>query len=315
MEKKFDILVVGELNIDLILNGIQKEPEIGKEILADTMTLTLGSSSAIFASNISTLGSKVAFAGKIGNDSFGNLVINSLKEKNINTENVFVSKDKVTGASIILNYDNDRAIITHLGAIACLSADDISDELLANAKHLHVSSIFLQENLKKGIIQLFGKAKSLGLTTSLDIQWDPAEKWDINFEELLPLTDIFLPNKQEITALTKEDDTEKALDKLGHVSNIIAVKLGTEGAIGMKKGIKIIVPPFLNEHVVDAIGAGDSFNAGFIYKYLKGEGLQECLEFGNLTGAVNTTASGGTAAFSNLRNVKQTAKEKFNVIL
>lgn len=315
MNKKFDILVVGELNVDLILNGMQKEPEIGKEILANQMTLTLGSSSAIFASNISTLGINVAFAGKIGNDSFGDLVISSLKQKNVNTENVIISKEKATGASFIMNYDNDRAIVTHLGAIECLKAEDISDKLLQSAKHLHVSSIFLQANLKKGIIQLFRKAKKLGLTTSLDVQWDPDEKWDINFEELLPNVDVFLPNKQEIKAITKETKTERALDKLGKFANIIVVKMGTEGSIGLKKGVKIKVPSYINKKVVDAIGAGDSFNAGFICKFIQDKNIQECLEFGNLTGAISTTSAGGTGAFENLEEIKKTAYDKFDITI
>ena len=73
MKKQFDVLVIGELNVDIILHNIDNFPEVGKEVLAQQMTLTLGSSSAIFASNISSLGASVAFLGKIGNDEFGDV--------------------------------------------------------------------------------------------------------------------------------------------------------------------------------------------------------------------------------------------------
>ena len=117
IDKNFDVIVIGELNVDLILNQIDSLPEIGKEILASKMDLVLGSSSAIFASNLSSLGAKVSFLGKIGNDSFGDLVINSLKTKGVNTDLV-IREDKLkTGATVVLNYGEDRANVTHPGAM------------------------------------------------------------------------------------------------------------------------------------------------------------------------------------------------------
>ncbi|RLD78286.1 MAG: carbohydrate kinase family protein [Bacteroidetes bacterium] len=312
MNKEYDILVVGELNVDLILNSIKEFPKIGAEILANEMTLTLGSSSAIFASNVSTLGAKVCFLGKIGKDDFGNLVINSLNEKGVSTELIIKSETEKTGATIVLNYDEDRAMVTHPGAMESLKVENITEENLLSAKHLHVSSIFLQPGIKKDIVGLFKRAKNAGLTTSLDIQWDPDEKWDVDFEKLLPFVDVFLPNKEEIKAITEKNTVDEALETLGRYANIIAVKLGNEGSLGYLKGEKTKVPAFINHEVVDAIGAGDSFNAGFIYQYLNKVSLQKCLEYGNLTGAVNTTSSGGTGAFISFEIFREIAKNKFN---
>jgi len=312
MQKKYNILVVGELNVDLILNSIKEFPKVGTEILADKMTLALGSSSAIFASNISTLGANVGFVGKIGNDFFGKLVLQSLKNKKVSTDFILFSPTEKTGATIVLNYDEDRAMVTHPGAMESLFVSDIKDEHLESAKHMHVSSVFLQPGIKKDIVLLFKRAKEKGMTTSLDVQWDPVEKWDIDFEKLLPFVDVFLPNKEEIKAITGKSTVDEALETLGRYSNIIAVKLGNEGSLGYLKGEKTKVPAFININVVDAIGAGDSFNAGFIYQYLKGVELQKCLEFGNLTGAVNTTASGGTGAFESIDMFNEIVKKIFN---
>ncbi|MEJ0033447.1 MAG: carbohydrate kinase family protein [Bacteroidota bacterium] len=113
LTKSFDALVVGELNVDLILNNIEKPAAIGKEVLANAMTLTLGSSSAIFASNLRTLGSSVTFSGKIGRDDFGQHVINALKKKGVDTCNIIISGESSTGATIVLNYGEDRAMVTH----------------------------------------------------------------------------------------------------------------------------------------------------------------------------------------------------------
>ncbi len=313
MDKKFDVLVVGELNVDLILNKIDSFPEMGKEKLAGEMTLTLGSSSAIFASNISSLGAKVSFVGKIGQDSFGDLVLDSLKKKNVNTDFIISDKKSKTGATIVLNYDEDRAMVTHPGAMEELTINDISSEYLSAAKHLHISSIFLQPKIKENVLDLLVKAKKAGLTTSLDPQWDPNEKWDIDLRKLLPFIDVFLPNETEVTHLTKEPDVEKALKLLAPFANLIVVKMGSKGSALLRNGNISLQPAFLNEEVADAIGAGDSFDAGFISKFVKGESAIECQRFGNLCGALNTTAAGGTGAFSDYEKMKKIAMEKFGM--
>lgn len=306
------MLVVGELNVDLILNNIDTFPKIGSEILAGEMALTLGSSSAIFASNISTLGVRTAFIGKIGKDSFGELVIDSLKKKNVDTSLIQNSKTRQTGATIVLNFGNDRAMVTHPGAMEELQVSDIKAEDLMSAKHMHVSSIFLQPGIKKDIILLFQRAKNLGLTTSLDVQWDPEEKWDVDFKSLLPLVDVFLPNNNEITAITGKGSVQESLNVLGPYANVIAVKLGKEGSVGYRHDETTEVKPYLNNEVVDAIGAGDSFNAGFLSAFLQKMRLKNCLERGNIMGAINTTGIGGTGAFTSFDDVKKTAYEKFS---
>ena len=310
--KKFDVIVVGELNVDLILNNIDSFPEMGKEKIAKNMTLTLGSSSAIFASNLSSLGANVAFLGKIGNDSFGDLVIESLRSKNVNVDLIIRDKNSNTGATVVLNYNEDRAMVTYQGAMNELTIDDISKETLSLAKHLHFSSYYLQPGIKKDIGRLLKMAKDSGLSTSFDMQWDPDEKWDLNYEETLPLVDVFLPNEQELKYLTKKENIDEALDVLSQFSNAVIVKMGNKGSLLFNNEKKNLKNAFINNEVVDAIGAGDSFNAGFIFKYINGESLEKCQEFGNLMGAVNTTAAGGTTAFSSYKNVIGTAKEKFN---
>jgi len=305
------VIVVGELNVDLILNRIDSFPEMGKEKLAEEMTLTLGSSSAIFASNLSSLGSNVSFLGRIGQDSFGDLVISSLESKGVNTDLVIRSEDLKTGATIILNYDEDRAMVTHAGAMESLILEDITEESLKKAQHLHFSSYFLQPGIKSTLIDVFKMAKRIGLTTSFDAQWDPEEKWDLDLLSMLPSVDVFLPNKQELLHLTQKSSIDEALEYLAPVANTIAVKLGNKGSLVFSDGNKFQRDPFLNTNVIDAIGAGDSFNAGFIHKFIQKYSIDECQDFGNLMGAVSTTAAGGTTAFKDYESVIKIAKDCF----
>lgn len=311
---KLDVLAIGELNVDLILNQIDSFPEIGKEKLAGSMVLTLGSSTAIFAANLSNLGSKVGFLGKIGNDIFGKLVKDSLIEKNIDTSFVITDDRISTGATIALNYGEERATVTYLGAMEHLTIDDIFDEQLLKAKHVHFSSLFFQPGIRKNIGQLFCRAKELQLTTSLDIQWDPSEKWDFDYQTVLPYVDVFFPNEIELLHLTNKNNIEEAFETLAHYAQNIALKRGNKGSIlRTVTGMIIERPSYLNSAVVDAIGAGDSFNAGFIHRFVKGDSLIECLDFGNLTGALNTTAAGGTGAFISKEHIQNMIKTKFNI--
>jgi sugar/nucleoside kinase (ribokinase family) len=313
--REFDVIVAGELNIDLIFNKIEMFPETGKEVLAGQMILTLGSSSAIFASNLSSLGSKVTYAGMIGQDIFGDFVLKSLQDKRVNTRYLLKSTELSTGATVVINQLEDRAMLTYPGAMIEFRADDISDEMLASAGHLHVSSVFLQTGLIKGIVGLMRRAKDSGMTTSLDTQWDPAEKWDLPLKELLPLVDVFLPNRQEFLNLSHSDTIDSGIEKLAPLLNVLVVKDGSKGAALWHKGNFINQPAFPNPEVADAIGAGDSFDAGFINRFILGYPLEDCLKYAALMGAINTTKPGGTTAFTNMDVIRQVARDLFKIVI
>lgn len=310
-QKKYDVLVVGELNIDLILNRIGTFPEMGKEILADEMTVTLGSSSAIFANNLSVLGTRVSYVGKVGMDHFAAQVFSTLEGSGVDVSHILRTPDHQTGLTVALNYGNDRAMVTYPGAMNQLRNRDITDEVLGLARHMHLSSIFLQEGLKPDVVDLFKRAKGLGLSTSFDPQWDPHERWDVDLKALLPHVDIFLPNAGELQQFTSCDTIEGAFESINPFCKVVVAKNGVEGAV-MWDGYKVVhQPAFLNDQVTDAIGAGDSFNAGFICYFVQKRPLTECLEFAALTGAINTTGAGGTSAFESLKKVRDTALERF----
>ncbi len=309
---EFDVLVVGELNIDLILNKVESLPEIGKEVIAQEMIQTLGSSSAIFANNISVLGSKVTFLGKVGIDSYSDQVTSSLSGGGVDISNIIKTQHFLTGLTVAMNFGNDRAMVTYPGAMNDLRIQDISDEVLKSASHMHLSSIFLLEGLKSDVVILFKRAKALGMTTSFDPQWDPHEKWDVDLKSLLHYVDVFLPNASELKQFTFASTIEDAISVIKPFCNVVVVKDGVNGAIMWDKTKIVVQKAFLNETVKDAIGAGDSFNAGFIYYYTNKKSLPECLEFAALSGAINTTGAGGTSAFKTFENVKKVAREKFN---
>lgn len=311
--KKYDVIAIGELNVDLILNRIEREPEIGKEVFAQEMTLTLGSSTAIFAANLACLGSKTGFVGMIGQDSFGELIENSLAEKGVDTSMLIKTDKHSSGATICLNYNDDRANVTYQGVMDLMTLDDIDKSLFTQTKHIHLSSIFMQSGIKKDLPDILKVAHVNKVTTSLDTQWDPKELWDMDYKVILPYVDVFMPNETELKHITKSDTLEEAIDKIQPYINCCVVKCGRSGSILLRKNQQpLILGAFLNDNVVDAIGAGDSFNAGFIHAFINGATSSEAQLVGNLTGAINTTAAGGTGAFTSKEAVKRIAEKRFN---
>ena len=299
----FDILVAGEINPDLILSG-NVIPEFGQvEKLVDSAALTIGSSSAIFACGAARLGLQVAFIGVCGDDVFGRFMLDEMSKRDVDVSNVIVRSDEQTGLSVILNQQSDRAILTHLGLISELQASDISDALLSQSRHLHVASYFAQTKLQPDLPALFRRAHSFGFTTSLDTNYDPSERWT-EFDELLSSTDVFLPNQAEALSITKSLDVESASRQLAAKAKLVAVKLGAEGALACQDSLPIqgeglgmrdiVRAESISVDVVDTVGAGDSFDAGFLYGYLHGWNIEKSLRLACVCGALSTQQAGGT---------------------
>lgn len=290
--KFFDVLVAGEINPDLILTGNVK-PEFGQvEKLVDSAALTIGSSSAIFACGAARLGLKVTFIGVCGQDVFGRFMLEEMQKRDVDVQHVILRHDGQTGFSVILNQAPDRAILTYPGMIPALQASDIPDDLLGQARHLHVASYFLQTGLQSGLPGLFQRAHSQGVTTSLDTNYDPSGQW-LGINKLLEDTNIFLPNQTEALSIVKSQDIEFAARSLAKKAKIVAVKLGPDGGLACSQG-DLVRSPSLQVNTVDTVGAGDSFDAGFIYGFLNDWDLESSLRLGCVCGALSTRQAGGT---------------------
>ena len=301
--KSYDILAAGEINPDLVLTG-DVTPAFGQaEKLVDSASFSIGSSSAIFACGAARLGLKVGFIGVCGDDLFGHFMLDEMGRRQVDVAPVIVDASVSTGMSVILSTASDRAILTHIGSMDCLRAEQVTDELLSRFRHLHVASYFLQTALQPGLPDLFRRARALGLTTSLDPNWDPSGEWR-GFDELLPYVNVFLPNENEALALTGAANEEQALARLAQKCPWVAIKLGPRGAIA-GQGTLTASSPALKVHVVDTTGAGDSFDGGFLYGFLHGWSLERALKLGAACGSLSTRKAGGTTVQATLEEALQ----------
>jgi sugar/nucleoside kinase (ribokinase family) len=288
------VLIAGELNPDLILRGCRIFPAPGKEVQASDLEVCLGSSSAICAAGLAKLGDEVTFVSTVGTDFYGEYCVETLRRAGVDVSRVRRQADLKTGITMSITSDGDRALVTYPGATTALRADDLPDALFAGHHHFHVSSWFLQDGLRPGLKNRFAEARGAGLTTSLDSGYDPSEEWSQVLLDTLSEVDVFLPNESEIRGVTGCGSVDDAMQKLDDGHLLVVVKLGAEGCVARHRGESIRVPAFPAE-VVDTTGAGDSFNAGFLHFWIRGETLPDCLRFASACGALSTRGLGGTA--------------------
>ena len=301
--KKLDLVVVGELNADVIYTGLPSMPKMGRCILAEDMTFTLGSASAIFAANSAKLGERVGFAGKVGDDVLGEFIVQQLHAASVETSHIKKEADAKTGLCVCLSDSENYAMASYAGVRETMTADEVSLDYVLSAGHLHLSSYYLQPGMIPGCPALFKKAHAAGLLTSIDPDSDPAGVWGRSIFELLHFVDIFLPNEYEAQHITGRDDARSACEEIKKYCRIAVVKRGARGVVVSDARNTFTCAGFEIDPV-DTTGAGDSFNAGFLSAYRNGLPLEECAIRGNACGALSTRAAGGTTAFPSLAELE-----------
>ena len=302
-ERDIDVYVIGDVNPDILVIGDDVVPEFGQvEKYVGTIRMTVGGSSAISACGLARLGLRVAHGGIVGDDSLGQAILEALRERGVDTSTVSIDPAIPTGATVHLGSGMDRAMLTATGTIDRLRAEDVPREILPHVRHIHAGSTGIQPKLRAGLPDLYREARAAGVTTSFDTNWDPDRRFE-GIDPMLAATDVFLPNEKEATLITGESDPLAAAHALvrhaeaagreeGAGPLTVAVKLGAQGALAVR-GDEALRVPADRVQVVDATGAGDGFNAGFLYGFLDGRGLGECLALGVACGSLSVRAIGG----------------------
>jgi sugar/nucleoside kinase (ribokinase family) len=288
----FDLLVVGDCNPDLLLVGDDVVPEFGQtEKVVRTAALTIGGSASIAACGAARLGLATAFVGAVGRDLFGTFMLDALAGRGIDTSGCVVDAELATGVTVVMVRGDDRAILTAPGAIAALTAAQVGAGLLGAARHLHVASFHLLDGLRPGLERLVAEARAAGVTVSLDPQGDPGGGDGAMLTRLVAQLDVLFVNEQE----------DAALEPAG--CPLVVVKRGPRGALA-RSPEGVLEAPALPVDAIDATGAGDSFDAGFLAAWLSGEPVEAALRLGCACGALSTRALGGTDAQPTLEEAR-----------
>ena len=293
-ERQFDVITIADTCVDLIVDTGDVMPRFGQvEQWVPDYYLEMGGSNCIFACQAAKLGLRVAVLGYVGDDAYGQLVLRRLRESGVDTRYMRVTSELKTGLGIALNRGGDRAILTYAGTLNAVRPDDVTDQFLHSGRHFHLGSYYLLTNLIPAFPRIVGRARQLGLSVSVDTNWDPDETWDGSLKETLSQADLFFPNEQEALAITGASAVDEALSLLTEQVPIVAIKLGERGVLVGHLGERARVRVESVTQPVDTIGAGDNFDAGFLAAWLRGHTPVECAAIGNACGRATLETRGG----------------------
>ncbi|WP_219834185.1 carbohydrate kinase family protein [Paenibacillus sp. R14(2021)] len=302
METTFDAVVIGDANIDLVVVGCDEVPQPGQEVFVDNMMMHVGGGAALFAVSLAKLGLQVAFNGVLGDDGNGRFIRERFAKYGIDTTMIKTSTVHNTGVSIAFNPDKDRSFITYAGSNLELQVDELDLEPITRGRHVHVTGYRGRRN-HETYMAFVQSLKEKGVTLSCDVGWDDSGEWDSCIFDYMRHFDVFLMNETEALHYTGSDDVEESLRYMSTYCSHVVIKLGADGAIAMKNGV-VTRQSAYRVKAVDTTGAGDSFNAGYLYGYLSGMDVVTSLQYGNVCGALSVGAYGGSTGTPNLDGLK-----------
>jgi sugar/nucleoside kinase (ribokinase family) len=298
---EYDLLVVGDANPDVVVHGAPEALTFGQaEREVSSATLTLGGSGALVAHAAARLGLRTAFVGLLGEDRAGDLVLQLLSEAGVDVTGVRSDPGLQTAITVVFAQpDGDRAILTAPGTLSTFGPEHVDQALLVRSRHVHVASTFLQPRLTQALAGLLAIARSAGAVTSLDTNDDPSGQWVFDREDLLGVVDYLLPNAREAAALAfgptaAADDPLSAARNLAAAGPCVVVKCGGEGALSLDQTQVLRARLTVRAPVlVDTVGAGDAFDAGFVAGLSQGLGLRGALRLAVAVGTLSTRRVGG----------------------
>ncbi len=253
----------------------------------------IGGNGAIFAASASRLGLRCTLVGRVGRDFLGDWLLGRLAEEGVRTD-LIRRGAKGTASTVALVHDTgERAFLHYVGASASLVARDLHS--LPKCRWLHFSSMFLLPKLGAGSIATALKAaRRAGATTSLDVAWDARGSWDMG--GCLEHADYFLPNLDEARAISGKENVRDVARRLAAMgARNVVIKMGAEGSFVSGQDCGEFEAPAFQVGAVDATGAGDVFDAAFVYAMMKGMEPRKAALLANAAGALKVTAYGGTA--------------------
>jgi sugar/nucleoside kinase (ribokinase family) len=288
VRREFDLLAVGRPSVDVIFSGLSQWPRLGLDVDAEALATCAGTSFNTPAA-AHRLGLRVGYVSLVGNDPWSQIVLREFATEGLPTDFLQVADHSLAFVSVALNQNHDRGFVTFYEPAP---GDDV--ELARRAKDVlsSVPARHFHTYAGEEPAELIALARNRGMTVSLDAWGGPF--WDLPaaLGDVISEADILLANEAEALAMVGEQDLRTAIQRLAELCRCVVVKRGQRGAAAMMGGEFVDVPPE-PAHVLDATGAGDCFNAGFLYGWLAGRSLTECVVLANICGARAVQAFGG----------------------
>ena len=302
-DRKQSLVVFGEFFIDLIFYGLPAAPKLGEEVKTNRFAEFPGGGLATTALVTAGLGTPTAVITRVGGDAPLNPAWQKLVKGGVSVDACEFEPHLPTARTVCAAYGHDRMMITHDAinkGLQTLFARRAVRSQLRGAKHLHLACALWPP---EAWLTLMRKLRAQGLVLSADIGWNPALFASRQLPSLLRELAFTFPNEIEARAITGETNLEKAARKLAAWVRVPVIKLGRGGCLAMHED-RLLRVRSIPVRSVDATGAGDAFNGGFLHGYLAGWQLDDCLRAGNVCGALATTRAGGSSAIPTVKRLR-----------
>ncbi len=305
-----DCLCVGNAVADTIARPVDRLPRPGTLRRVDAIELHPGGNAVNAAIDMARLGVKAGVVIGLGRDGFGEYLRRRLETEGVNTAGVVITDRHQTAATVVtVTADGERAFTHVTGAGAAITDRSVPDALLRRYKVLHLCGYYLMPNLDgHPAVRLLKRAKRLGLTTTFDTSWDERERWRL-LKICLPYVDYFLPSIEEAGRAFGSSNPRTVANAAlaAGVRKAVVLTRAGKGCYALaRNGIPVEVPGF-RVRPVDATGAGDAFDAGFVAGLLRGFDLATCCRLGNAAGALSVSALGGLGKIESFRKTARFA--------
>ena len=308
-----DVLSLGIYVVDVLGRPIDQFPEKGKLALFDELEIHTGGCANNTALVLARLGISAGAMGKIGTDAFGDLILQTLTDNDVDTAGMQQDANTSTSFTFVaVASDGERTFYHYIGANGELCEADLNWELIKTTKILHIAGALVMPRFDGApMANVLREAKSLGITISLDTAYDATGKWMETLAPCLHHVDIFMPSIVEAQQLTGMSEYREIAQFLRDTYNIqtIAIKMGENGSYVSTPETELLVPAY-SVKVVDATGAGDAYVAGFLAGTIMGWDLEATAELASAAGAACVTAIGTTAGIQNLEETLKISRQR-----
>jgi sugar/nucleoside kinase (ribokinase family) len=304
VSEPFDLVVVGRPTVDVVFTGLPSWPALGEDLETTGLGLSAGTSFNTPAA-ANRLGLRVAYVATVGNGPWSRLILDEWREEGLPTDFLEVADRPLPAVSVAMNLHGDRGFVSHWGgdeaveqAMRARAADVLSS---IDARHLHQ---YVDE-----WVELETIARDRGMTVSLDAWGGHTWSVDRPLDDVLANADVLFANEAEARAMTGAPTAEAALERLATRCPCVAIRRGAAGAIGAA-GSEVRVAGADAVEVVDTTGAGDAFNAGFLFGWLGGASLEASLAMGTVCGTASVGDFGGYRGVPREDELRRIAAER-----
>jgi len=300
-----EVVCLGQYTADVVVDPVTSLPDKGKAVFVESISLHNGGSACNAAVALGKLGIKTAVIGKVGCDTFGDFLIDVMKQAGLNTSAMIRDTDvRTSSTTVLVSPDGERSFLHYFGGNARIRMEEIDFEMIARAQILHVAAAFLIPGLDgRPLAEVLARAQAMGVTTCLDTAWDAQGNWMKVLQPSLPHLDFFVPSLEEAQMLTGKDtpiEMAQALRK--HGSKTVVIKLGADGCLLHTPDVATTIPGFSVDRVIDTLGAGDCFVAGFLAGLVHNWDLTKACTLGNAVGAA-CVSSRGTSGIQPMQQI------------